>query len=69
MKTEEIKEILKNTEEAVLAEKLEEFRNDERQGVQKLILQYEKKVEKYREELKRIENMCVYEKKYVELTR
>ncbi len=64
MKTEERKEILKNTEEAVLAEKLEEFRNDERQGVQKLILQYEKKVEKYREELKRIENMCVYEKKY-----
>ena len=55
MKIEEIKEILKNTEEAALAEKLEEFQKDERQGVQKLILQYEKKVEKYKEELKRIE--------------
>ena len=43
MKIEEIKEILKNTEEAALAEKLEEFQKDERQGVQKLILQYEKK--------------------------
>lgn len=64
MRTEEIKEILKNTEEAALVEKLEEFRKDERRGVQKIILQYEKKVQKYKEELKRIENMCVYEKKY-----
>jgi len=64
MKTEEIREILKNTEETALAEKLEEFREDKRQGVQKLVLQYEKKAEKYKEELKRIENMRVYEKKY-----
>ena len=64
MKIEEIKKILENTKEAELAEKLKEFRGDERQGVLRLVLQYEKKVEKYNEELNRIENMRAYEKKY-----
>ena len=64
MKIEEIKELLKHTEESVLRDRLQEFREDERPGVQKLILQYEKKAEKYGKELERIENMRSYERKY-----
>ena len=64
MKIEEIKELLKYTEESVLRDRLQEFREDERPGVQKLILQYEKKAEKYGKELERIENMRSYERKY-----
>lgn len=64
MKIDEIRKILENTEEAVLAEKLEEFRGDDRQGVLRLVAQYEKKAEKYKKELKRIEGMRAYEKKY-----
>lgn len=64
MKIEEIKEILKNTEEAVLDDALNQFRQDERPGVKKLVLQYEKKAQKYEKELKRIENMRSYENKY-----
>ena len=43
MKIEEIREILKNTEESCLRERLQEFLADERDGVKKLVLQYGKK--------------------------
>lgn len=64
MKIEEIKEILKNTEEALLCDTLNQFCQDERPGVKKLVLQYEKKAQKYEKELKRIESMRSYEDKY-----
>lgn len=64
MKIEEIKEILKNTEEAGLRDKISEFAADERPGVQKLVQQYAKKADKYEKELVRIEGMRAYEKKY-----
>lgn len=66
MKIEEIKAILKNAKEEELAGLLDEYRSDERPGVQKVVISYEKKLEKYKKELMRIENMCIYEKKYPE---
>ena len=50
MKIEEIREILKNTEESCLRERLQEFLADERDGVKKLVLQYGKKADKYEKE-------------------
>ena len=55
MKIEEIREILKNTEESCLRERLQEFLADERDGVKKLVLQYGKKADKYEKELIRLE--------------
>ena len=46
--------------------RLEELRADERPGVAKLVVQYEKKLEKYKKELERLEQMCSYERKYPE---
>ncbi len=66
MKIEEIREILKNTEESCLRERLQEFLADERDGVKKLVLQYGKKADKYEKELIRLEKMRAYEKKYQE---
>lgn len=64
MKIDEIKELLKNTKEEALESVLKELETDERPGVQKLVVQYRKKWEKYLAECQRIENMRVYEKKY-----
>lgn len=66
MKIEEIKTILKQTKEEDLELRLEELRADERPGVAKLVVQYEKKLEKYKKELERLEQMCSYERKYPE---
>ncbi|MDY5578209.1 MAG: ribonuclease HII [Lachnospiraceae bacterium] len=66
MKIEEIKAILKNAKEEELAGLLDEYRSDERPGVRKVVISYEKKLEKYKKELMRIEHMCIYEKKYPE---
>lgn len=40
------------------------YREDERSGVQKLLAKYKKQDEKRKEERRRIERMCVYEKEY-----
>lgn len=66
MKIEEIREILKNTEESCLRERLQDFSSDERGGVKKLVLQYGKKADRYEKELIRLEKMRAYEKKYQE---
>lgn len=66
MKIEEIKTLLKQTKEEDLELRLEELRADERPGVAKLVVQYEKKPEKYKKELERLEQMCSYERKYPE---
>lgn len=42
----------------------EEYESDERQGVQKLIQKYKKQEEKLEKERQRLEQMCLYEKKY-----
>ena len=45
---------------------IEKYENDERQGVQKMILSCRKRMEKAAMEAKRLENMLIYEKKYYE---
>lgn len=45
---------------------IEKYENDERQGVQKMILSCRKRIEKVAMEAKRLENMLIYEKKYYE---
>lgn len=67
MNTTEIDKILKSTDIKELQNKLCEFKTDERAGVQKLILKYEKILDKYYKELERTENMKVYERKYEDL--
>lgn len=43
---------------------IKKYENDERQGVQKMILSCRKRMEKAAAEAKRLENMLIYEKKY-----
>lgn len=62
----EIKELLENTPISDLPDVIQEFKQDERNGVIKLLDKYTTKYEKYQNELLRIENMCEYEKKYSE---
>lgn len=62
----EIKELLENTPISDLPDVIQEFKQDERSGVIKLLDKYTTKYEKYQNELLRIENMCEYEKKYSE---
>lgn len=64
MKIEEIREILKNTEESCLRERLQDFSSDERGGVKKLVLQYGKKADRYEKELIRLEK-CVLMRKNI----
>lgn len=64
MNAKEIDEILKNTDIKELAEKLNEFRMDERSAVKKLIEKYEKNIDKYNKELERLYNMRAYEREY-----
>lgn len=52
------------SEEADRAALYEKYESDERQGVQKLIQKYKKQEEKLEKELQRLEQMCLYEKKY-----
>lgn len=60
----EIKEILERIEYEKLPEILNNFHTDERTGVAKLVEQYEKKYKKYQTELKRLDKMLLYERKY-----
>ena len=61
MKISEVKEILANNP---TEEQLAELKEDERQGVQKLILAYEKKVQKLIEEKERFAKMLEFENKF-----
>ena len=48
---------------------IEEFKKDERQGVQKLVEKYVKKQRAYEEELTRLDGMLKYERQYEEYNR
>lgn len=62
----EIKEILNNTPEDALESFVQQFADDERSGVQKLVEQAKKRQEKLRLEIERIENLKIYERKYAD---
>jgi len=64
MKISEIKSTFEAAGFEQLDKILDTFRSDERAGVQKLIMQYEKKKEDYQKELKRLEEMRVFENQY-----
>ncbi len=59
-----IKTILESTNVEKLPEVLEAFSDDERAGVAKLYKQYKKKHEDYLKELKRLDTMLIFERKY-----
>lgn len=62
----EIKEILNNTPEDALESFVQQFADDERSGVQKLVEQAKKRQEKLRLEIERMENLKIYERKYAD---
>lgn len=64
MKISEIKSTLEAVSFEELDRVLDTFRSDERAGVQKLIIQYEKKKQGYVKELERLEVMRSFEKRY-----
>lgn len=63
-KISEIKEEFDSLLPEEIAQGIAPYREDGRKGVQNLILSQEKRLEKYRRELARIEELCFYEKKY-----
>lgn len=64
MKISEIKSTLEAVSFEELDRVLDTFRSDERAGVQKLIIQYEKKKQGYVKELERLEVMRSFENRY-----
>ena len=60
----EIKEKLEKTDMIDLPQTLAIYRKDSRTGVMKLVKQFDKKYEKYQNELKRLEEMLIFEKQY-----
>jgi len=63
----EIEGILKTTPYEALKDACVRFSEDERPGVRKLVEKYERKLEAYRAELLRLDNMMIYERKYEDL--
>ena len=63
-KISEIKEELQAAEETMLPAFISEYGNDSRLGVQKLLQQARKRLEKLEQERERIEKLRVYEKQY-----
>lgn len=61
---EQIKTILKQTEWSRMKAVLDSLREDNREGVIRLVQQYEKKLSDYRHELERMDQMMIYERKY-----
>lgn len=59
-----IKEEFKNLTPEEISAQIVLYRNDERKGVQSFLLSQKKKVEKYYQEVERIENLCRFEKEY-----
>lgn len=64
----QIKERFQTEEETVLTTLIEEYREDERAGVQRLITSAEKKLMALNKERERMENMKYYERKYAEFS-
>jgi len=62
----EIKNFLQNVPIANINCELEKFKDDERKSVQKIVERYEKKYCKFSDEMKRLESISCYEKKYYE---
>ena len=60
----EIKAVLETADIAELPFLMEEFAEDDREGVKKLLTKAQKKLDAYAKELERTENMKIYEKKY-----
>ncbi|MCC8051094.1 MAG: ribonuclease HII [Clostridiales bacterium] len=63
----EIKELFASADEAELLQLFNMYAADERSGVQNLITQYRKKLERLASERKRLEHMRIYEHKYEDL--
>lgn len=66
LKISEIKDILESVDIERLPEVLEAFSDDKRAGVGKLIKQYRKKYEGFKNELARLDDMLAYERKYAD---
>ncbi|MBR6397181.1 MAG: ribonuclease HII [Lachnospiraceae bacterium] len=64
----EIKNILKEADVSDLPLLIKEFEEDERAGVKSAIESANKRILKYEEEMKRVESMCYFEKKYAAFT-
>lgn len=64
----DMKAILENTAITNLADVIRPWRTDERAGVQKLLESCDKKILRYREELKRLDKMRKYERSYPQYT-
>jgi len=62
----EIDDILKNTSYEMLHVACLSFQTDRRAGVQKLVQKYLKKLEDYKKELARMDQMMLYERKYAD---
>lgn len=62
----EIKEELKAAEDILLPDFIKKYEADERSGVQKLIEQAEKRIEKLEQEKSRIEALKAYEREYAQ---
>lgn len=62
----EIRKEFENLKPEQIASKIVSYREDGRKGVQKLLLAEKKKLEKYSQEVERIEALCAYEKKYAQ---
>ena len=59
-----IKEEYKNQTPEQITAQIALYQEDERKGVQNFLLSQQKKVDKYYQEIERIENLCQYEKEY-----
>ena len=59
-----IKEEFKNLTPEQITAQIALYQEDERKGVQNFLLSQQKKVDKYYQEIERIENLCQYEKEY-----
>lgn len=63
----QIKNELSNLDIEELQKHIELYKEDKRIGVQKLLNQYQKKIEDYKKELQRINNLCQFENKEYKL--
>ena len=59
-----IKEEFKSLTPEQIPEQIALYQDDERKGVQNFLLSQQKKVDKYYQEVERIEKLCQYEKEY-----
>ena len=59
-----IKEEFKNLTPEQITAQIALYQEDERKGVQNFLLSQQKKVDKYYQEIERIENLCQYEEEY-----